>query len=543
MAQRNLDFSPDVTNVVPENVDSTLSAISSIGAKIADDSAKSKMLVANAQVQTEFKKLDANFRLQYADDPTNSEGLKALSEQRQQLVDTYGDGIPLLWKRQWNTEASDLALKSSLGNDLWGFEQQRTNVVKNFNDAKDTYLTSAQTDGMTFGKDSKAVLGSTLDYLTSRGKLEEMASPMLGEQKTREMLQDYDSDYVKVFASGVVETNPEKALELLNNPEIRATFRKPEEWEKFKVSTEQRAKAVYKNNIDGGVLASIKRSNELLRSGGGLNYTQLQQEDLTDEARIYFEGLSGFKGTGKRGGFTAEDKAGFELAIFDAVQNLQTDKNMDPASVRVVQDAIYKGMNAGAITQQQGQQYISQIVEPLIAKKEEAMKQYGEYKWFDDDIGFDGIQEFYDNSVFKSADGLSKDTARAVNAGNKVNKANLYDYYFGALTARADAAGVPVADLPRLPRPQRNKIYSEAQTAAQTMFMRDRHPALRTLPDVPNFVYSNGQLIQGAAGPRDVKAVKTAQPTFKLQKDTVSGDIYRVYKNGQQELVRKGGGQ
>ena len=162
--------------------------------------------------------------------------------------------------------------------------------------------------------------------------------------------------------------------------------------------------------------------------------------------------------------------------------------------------------------------------------------------WYDpgESIGFDGIQEFYENNIARNTDDLNADTARAVKAGNKVNKANLYDYYFGALKARASAAGVPVADIPRLPRIQREKIYSEAQAAAQTSFMKQRHPALRTMPDVPNFVYSNGQLIQGVVGPRDLKAVKTAQPTFKLQKDDSTGDIYRVYPNGQKELAKKG---
>jgi hypothetical protein len=434
-----------------------------------------------------------------------------------------------------------MALQSSLQNDLWGVDQQRTNVVKNINDSRMTYLTSAQTDGEAYGHNDKAVLSGSLNFLDARGRLEQVGMPVIGEQKTGELLNDFDSDYVKMFVSGVVQSNPEKGLQLLDKPEIRDTFKNPEEWDKFRTSTESRAKAVYKNQIDGGALASIKRSNELLRGGGGMTYAQLQDEDLTPEAREYFEGLNGFRGTGKRGGFTPEDKAGYELAIFDAVSRLQTDKNMDPTSVRVVQDAIYKGMNTGAITQGQGQEYISQIVEPLVAKKEEAMKQYGDYKWFDDNIGFDGIQDFYDNNVARKTDDLPKDTARAVDAGNKVAKANLYDYYFGALSARAKSAGVPVADLPRLPKTQREKIYGESQTAAQTAFMKDRHPALRTMPDVPNFVYSNGQLIQGVVGPRDLKAIKTAQPTFKLQKDDANGDIYRVYPNGEKELARKGG--
>lgn len=396
-------------------------------------------------------------------------------------------------------------------------------------------------DGMAFGRDPKAVLANTMDYLTARGQLEEAGTPVLGPQGTETLLKDFDSDYVKTFVSGVVEVNPQRGLELLNKKEIQETFKRPDEFLKFKAATESRAKAVYKNQRDGGVLAPIKRSSELLAAGGSMGYSQLQQEDLTPDAREYFESLNGFRGTGKRGGFTPEDKAAYELAIFDAVQKLQADKDMDPQSVRVVQDAIYKGMNKGAITQVQGQEYMSQIVAPLVARKEEAMSKFGDYNWIEDSLGFDGVQEFYEKNVQRSTSGLNKEAKRTVEAGNLVSKANLYDYYYGALSGRAKAAGVPVADIPRLPKAQRNKIYSGAQSDAQIMFMRDKHPALRTMPDIPNFVYSNGKLIQGATGPRDVKADKAAQPTFKLQKDTDTGEIWRVYPNGQKELASKGG--
>ncbi len=540
MANRNLDFSPDVMNVVAEQPSDMASAIAGVGANLAQDSAKAKMLAANAQLQTEFKQLDAQFRLKYADDPTNEDGMKELGELRQTAIAKYGDGIPLLFQRQWNQQSGDLALQSSLSNEVWGAEQMRVNTVKNINDSINTYLSSASVDGMAFGQDNKAVLSGSMNFLDARGRLEQTGAPIIGEQKTRELLSNFDSDYVKTFVAGVVETNPQKAIDLMDQPEIRDSFTKPEDYFKFKAATEQRARAVYKNERDGGALRTMNSSNQVLAQGGKMNWTQLQTADLTEEARTYFEGLNGFRGTGKRGGFTPEDKAGYELAIYDAVANLQKDKDMDPQSVRVVQDAIYRGMNVGAITQAQGQNYISQIVQPLIAKKEEAMSQYSDDSWLSDDVGFGGIQEFYDKNVHRATDGMAKGDATAIEASNKVNKANLYDYYMGAIQARANAAGVPVGDIQRLPKTQRNKIYSEAQSEAQTMFLRDKHPALRTMPDVPNFVYSNGKLIQGAAGPRNVTADKTATPTFKLQKDTDTGDIYRVYSNGQKELVNKG---
>lgn len=538
MATRNLNFTPEVQNVVAEAPDRTLEAIASVGADLADQAAKSRMLAASANVQTEFKKLDADFRLQSADDPTNPEALKGLGEKRQQVIDTYGESIPLLYRRQWNQDAGELALQSSLNNDLWGVEQQRTNVVKNINDSISTYLTSAQSDGMAFGKDSKAVLSNTMNFLDARGRLEEVATPVIGPQKTREQLEHFDSDYVKTFVSGVVEANPQKALELLDKPEIRDTFKKPDEYIKFKEATERRAKYVAHNNEQAAHLAPMKESNAALANGGKMGYSQIQQANLTPAAKEYFEALNGFAPHGRRGGYTPEDKAGYELAITDAVQKLHKDEHMDAQSVRVVQDAIYKGMNAGAISQTQGQELITQIVDPLIANKEQAMSQYGSDSWFTDAVGFDGVQEFYDNNVAKPTSGMSKSERVAAEAANKVNKANLYDYYMGALTARAKAAGTTVVGLGALPKSQRQKIYATAQTDAQTMFVKDKVPALRTLPDTPNFVLDNGQMIQGVAGPRNVKADLSAPPKFRLQKNKKTGETRRVYPDGRVEMVK-----
>jgi hypothetical protein len=407
------------------------------------------------------------------------------------------------------------------------------------------YFGGATADGMAYGQSDKADLTGLMAYTNARTEIEGFATKHLGQQKTGEMLKTFNDDYIKSFVSGVIESNPEKGVKLLDDPTIKGSM-PADQYLKFRGSAEARARAVYKNQEQGGVLRTLKNSSDALANGGNYSYADLQDKDLTPEAKKYFESLNGYNGTGKRGGFTAEDKAAYQMAIFDSVQKLSVDKDMDAASVRLVQDNIYRGMNKGAITQAQGQEYLAQIVNPLIGRKEEAMQKFGEYNWFDDDVGFGGIQDYYEKNVQRPEDKmngrkLSKDEQLSSKNANLVNKANLYDYYMGALSARASAAGVPVADVPRLPKVQREKIYGQAQTEAQIAFVKDKHPALRTMPDVPNFVYSNGQLIQGATGPRNVKPSATANATFKLKKDPATGDIYRVFENGQKELARKGG--
>lgn len=69
------------------------------------------------------------------------------------------------------------------------------------------------------------------------------------------------------------------------------------------------------------------------------------------------------------------------------------------------------------------------------------------------------------------------------------------------------------------------------------MFLKDRHPALRTLPDTPNFVYTaDGALVQGLAGKRDVPVTGTAKGEFRVMRDKKDHNKqYRVYKDGRIE--------
>lgn len=537
MADRNLNFSPRVNSFVPENVEGgVLETVAQIGNGIAEVSTQGKLMAATAKASAGLKNLDSQYRLQWAHDPTNEEGLAELKEKRSQLIDEIGKGVPLIGSRTWQDKATQLSLQSDASNEVWGQEQKVVNTVNDVNDSIQTYLGNAVLDGQAYGKNGSAELSSALGYMDAVKDLQTFGMPILGQQKMGDLLKGFQGDYIKTFVTGVVESNPSKALQLLDNNDIKQHI-PPEQYIKFRSAVENRAKHVMRMQGEAQVLTGLKTENNLLARGGQANYTDLQQTKMSEPAREYFESLNGFRGSGKRGGFTPEDKAGFQMAIFDSVTKLSKDPNIDAQSVRVVQDAVYKAMNAGAITQDQGLGYVKQILDPMIAKKEKTMATFGKNTWGGDDIGFDGIQEFYDANVRKPIEGLSKDELRSVQVSNRVNKANLYDYYWGALEKAASSMNKTVAELGSLPQEDRMRIYSAAQTSAQATYLRTRYPALRTLPDTPNMVLDLTGMVQGVLGERNLKPQAKVASPFKLQHNPKTGQYRRVYADGRTEAV------
>lgn len=542
MANRDLNFNQEVTDVAVEKQDDMLLQIAEMGADLADSAQKAKIVEAASQAQIGFRQLDQQYRIKYEGDPQNKEGLKELADARAQLTKDLGLGISSLYGRQWNEATTKLAAASDTSNGLWAIQQNYKNIKTNVQSSLKNYLETAAANGQQFGMGGATDASTLLDYTTAHDALQSFAEENLGPETTKKLLDEFGEDYMKSAISGVAMTNPSKALKLLEDPKVMEKLgARPEQYQRFKSAVANRAKHFEQNNAQKEVITGMRGdSTPLMKNGGTMSYAQFASTPLSDTAKEYYASVNGFDvGSGKRGGLTPEDKAEYRLAVLDAVQKLQTDQDMDAGSVRVVQDAVFKAMNKGAISQAEGMTYIKQIVDPLNAKKEAAMSKFSKNSWFSDDIGFAGIQDYYDKNVAKSTQGLTADARRQVEVKNQINKSNLYDYYTGALGAQAQQLGITVAEIPDLPKAQRESVYSKAQSEAQKLFMKDKHPALRTMPDVPNMVYdADGELIQGLAGPRNVKATASAKPTFKIMRHKRTGEQYRVYPDGRIEKAQ-----
>ena len=114
MADRNLNFDPTVTNVTPEQDQTTAlaDAAGQVAEQAATMSAAGKALSATAQTQSQFRQLDSQYRLQNADDPTNPVALQNLQQARQKIVDAQSANLPAIAMRDFTNKTVELGTQS-----------------------------------------------------------------------------------------------------------------------------------------------------------------------------------------------------------------------------------------------------------------------------------------------------------------------------------------------------------------------------------------------------------------------------------------------
>lgn len=227
MADRgDLNFSPSVTDVTPENPDlgTATNTIMQVGDQIAQQSAQAKALQATAQTSTAFRQLDSQFRLNHADDPTNPEALQQLQAARKEVVQTVGANVPSIAMRAYTNKTIELGQQSDVSNTLWSTKQQVRNASNNLQTSRELFLTQANQAGQDYAKTGDGDVGAVLDYVQAGNSMKQFADPVIGGDKTNAFLKDFNTDYVKSFVAGVAENNPKQAAELLDDPNIQQHF-------------------------------------------------------------------------------------------------------------------------------------------------------------------------------------------------------------------------------------------------------------------------------------------------------------------------------
>lgn len=224
MANRDLNFTPDVNKVVPQNPDELVVGLAHIADQIGDANEQSKLLVSSAQLNAQYKNLDAQFRMNYAGDPTNADGIRKLQEDRQSLADSFGENISPFYQRQWSQRTSELAAQSSAANDIWTVHQNSINSINNVKVTAKTFTDTANQDGQALGASGSTDGSAIMNFASAQQQLEQFGNAHIGTARTSELLKTFKVDYAKSFISGVAEHSPQQALGMLNDTNFAENF-------------------------------------------------------------------------------------------------------------------------------------------------------------------------------------------------------------------------------------------------------------------------------------------------------------------------------
>lgn len=487
MARRDINNLNTVTDVVAKEPDHLLETASALGEQIIKQSQEAKIVENMSAAQLDLGKLSDDYQTQYEGDPFNKQGLEELRSARQGVLDKYGESISPVFRRAWNENAQKISSSNESQVQAWGYKQSAVNSKTSLIAATQNHLTQAQLDGEAFGKSTAQGIGSFSNFITAKQSLEEFGAAHLGETSTQEVTKDFSEDYAKVFVSGVAHTNPVKALKMLDNEQVRSAFTKPEEFQKFRDAVETRAINVGEVAKQQEVLGVLKKENALFTGGKALSYAEIQQATapMSEEAKKYFMKANGYSAEDADGpAWKLDQKLQYKAEVYDQITKLAGKENIDPAEVVNLQSAIYKGMSKGAMTQVEGANFITQLLEPAIAGKEEQLQDFTGDTWnpFKANVGLEGIQQhFEDNIAIKPAEG--KTLGPTATALNSANKAQLYENYFGALDEAANKRGIKIADIPS--QNDSYEIYKQAQAEAIQKLNTRTTPVLKLQPAIP----------------------------------------------------------
>lgn len=271
MANRDLNFTPDVNTVVTKNPDELMVGLAHIADQIGDANEQSKLLVSGAQMNAQFKGLDAQFRMDYAGDPTNADGLRKLGEDRQSVADTFGEQISPFYQRQWQQKTAELAAQSSAANDLWTVHQNSINAVNNVKVTAKTFTDTANADGRALGASGSTDGSAVMNFATAQQQLEQFGNSHLGAERTSELLRNFKTDYAKSFISGVAETSPVQALKMLNDTNFSDNF-----------TTEEKGELIDQ-------IARVKRQQALAQTMTATTNNAALPDIVNDTSTTYYE--------------------------------------------------------------------------------------------------------------------------------------------------------------------------------------------------------------------------------------------------------------
>lgn len=445
--------------------------------KVMDATNAAKIQKNISQAQIEIDDLTRQYRLDNEGDPYGNQ--EAFDRNREAILNRFGNEIPSMYSNAWNAEAQNLTNRSKQANGDWAFKQSQINTVNNVNDTIQTNLSGAVAAGRAFGGSIGSDVGDVMNFQASRQRLTDFGNKHIGEGKTAELMQNYDSDYLKSFMGGLIETNPLKANELLKNEKVRKTIGTG--YGKLKEATMNKIDNLGKAKSQQEVLDAMAGENNLLKESlvRNLSPTELQQAfstgDFSEGAQKYLLRINGYSKDRNLEKKTTSDKLRGKIDYISRMTAFtESEKSKTPDEYRRMQNAIYEAMDAGYITSKEGTDQIAQLIEPYAENLSKDLEQFSDdYLQVDNSLGFGRIEKYFEDELalgVTSIFGLALNEDDDFEVINDQNQVQLYSFYYDSLRAQASARGTTIAGLSGIATKDKQAVLDKAYNDAVTSY-------------------------------------------------------------------------
>lgn len=499
MANRNLTTFRSVTQQVVENKDTLINTGVKIAENILRQGEEAKLTEGISTAQLELAALDNKFKIENQGDPTNKQGIAKYKADRQNIYNSIQENVSPLYRQQWQQATGKLNERNDASMQSWGLKQVQVNTVASINNSMENGLTQADQDGRDFGSGTMNIEQALLNFSNSNENISAYAQRNLGETTGGQVVQNYGADHMRSFIAGVSETNPLKALSILDNEAVQNSFTDKEQFAKIKQSVENRALNFQAVSVQQEALGAMKKNAGILNRPADQPFSQKEifqlSETVSEPTKRYLEKMGGFKRAGEGVKLSKSDKFARNASLTEDVFLMAGKDDVTGEDLSSMQDRIMEELDNGSISKNDAVFLSNEMMIPYADKMEENLSQFQvkEDNWFSSvfpnvDAGFSQLQgEMQDFLVGDLDEDTGEIDIESLSEEdllfNNRQKIKAYQHYTDALRVVAGKRGVRVADVMRLPDGERNDILNSSALRAKSNYLMDRFPDTKNMKD------------------------------------------------------------
>lgn len=485
----------------------------SLGQKVAymkGQEIKSQVAAQSSLANIEMYKTSENLRQKYLSNPTSAKFAEEKKQAYAQIKQKYGQQFSSLGYRQWDSAFNELSTGYDMKDDVWAFKQQKDNVITNLGTSIENDVIMSRTAGAT---GDFATFATTLD--ANYNNFYQTAVGALGVDKANKLMQTYKADNTTSFIGSMLMTNPDGAMELLNDKQVQGLINDPVNVEKLKDAARTQRTKIYQEQEADKAYNIVKNQGDfgvkILQQGASFSEMEIffqKNPDLTDADKSAIAKMAGFSYTPKEGknlGKPQEPKLlkTDKLQAFSELLNQgsamvsmeyfntkefdigkQDPKNLDVKqsrtakmlnSVNDYQRRVIEHYNAGVITQAQMTELVSNYALPVSNYLRVNTRQLEEKSgWAGEMLGYSQVKKFADD--LENDEDLSQ-------ADIDIEKGLVYSQYYKELQKYSKGN---VYAIEQMDSAEQRKIYSTAAKNAITFAKNNsRNPAVWFKSDYP----------------------------------------------------------
>lgn len=274
MANRNLVNFRQVTQQAFEQGGDTANVIAGITKEVGRLAGEAQLAKTFSQTQLQLQEVEQQFKIDVQSDPDKA--FEQYKSRRDTVFASAQDKVSPFMRGQFARTRREFEAQDNLTANDTVFKAKQVKALTDVNDAISSQLQLAQSIGQNFDPSSTQFdVAKQLSF--ARQTALEAGRGLVGDEQIEQLATDFGSDYAKSFLSGVMQQDPQRAIDLLEDEQISEVLSQEDKGD-IRGAALSLVKGHDKRLAETEILGNINGVLNILNSSGELGYAGVKQE-------------------------------------------------------------------------------------------------------------------------------------------------------------------------------------------------------------------------------------------------------------------------